>query len=235
MTTAMPNIITNTMTNQIGLCGLDFIEYTSASSDFYEQLFASFGFSKLAKHQTKNIMYHKQNDIHFFVNSEPKTFAETFGKSHGASICSMGWRFKNPQKAYEMALSKGAKAVTGDYFDINNNPIPAIYGIGDSLIYFVDQNTHQDNYKALQFKPLEKPFVQKDMGFTIIDHLTNNVFNGTMQTWADFYKNIFGFTEVRYFDIRGAQTGLTSYALKSPCGSFCIPKRKKTNHKSMNT
>ncbi len=166
MTMTTTNIKTNIQTNEIGLCGLDFIEYTSGSTDFFEQLFASFGFSKLAKHPTKNIMYHKQNDIHFFVNSEPKTFAEAFGKSHGASICSMGWRFQNPQKAFELALAKGAKAVTGDYYDTNNNPIPAIYGIGDSLIYFVDQNTHLNNYKALQFQSLDKPFIQKDMGFT---------------------------------------------------------------------
>lgn len=221
-----------TTPNQIGLCGIDFIEYTSGSADFYAPLFAAFGFSKLAQHQTKNIMYHKQNDIHFFVNSEPKTFAETFGKTHGPSISAMGWRFHNPKQAYELALSKGATAVSGDYYDTKNNPIPAIYGIGESLIYFVDQNTHQDNYKALQFQTLEKPFIQKDMGFTLIDHLTNNVYNGTMQTWADFYKNIFGFTEVRYFDIRGAKTGLTSYALKSPCGHFCIPINEAKENKS---
>lgn len=221
-----------TQNNTIGLCGLDFIEYTNGKSDFYDSLFTSFGFSKLAKHQTKDILYYKQNDIHFFVNNEKKSFAETFGATHGASICAMGWRFQNPQQAFDVALSKGAKAATGDYCDQNNKPIPAIYGIGESLIYFVDQNTQLESYKSLQFKPLEKPFIQKDMGFTVIDHLTNNVYNGTMQTWANFYKNIFGFTEVRYFDIRGAQTGLTSYALKSPCGSFCIPINEAKESKS---
>jgi 4-hydroxyphenylpyruvate dioxygenase len=53
-----------------------------------------------------------------------------------------------------------------------------------------------------------------------------------MQTWADFYKSVFGFTEVRYFDIRGAKTGLTSYALRSPCGKFCIPINEADEKKS---
>lgn len=220
------------LTNQIGLCGIDFIEFTNNNSNFYEQLFLSFGFSKVAKHGIKDVTYYKQNDIHFFVNSESKTFAETFGKNHGPSICSMGWRFKNAAQAYELALSKGARAVTGDYLDSELKTIPAIYGIGDSLIYFVDENTHQDNYKSLGFLNLDKPVIQNDMGFTTIDHLTNNVFNGTMQTWADYYKDIFGFTEVRYFDIRGAKTGLTSYALKSPCGTFCIPINEAQENKS---
>ena len=53
-----------------------------------------------------------------------------------------------------------------------------------------------------------------------------------MQTWADFYKTVFGFTEVRYFDIRGVATGLTSYALRSPDGSFCIPINEGSEEKS---
>ncbi len=44
-----------------------------------------------------------------------------------------------------------------------------------------------------------------------------------MERWSRFYKDVFGFEEIRYFDIRGAKTGLTSYALRSPDGSFCIP------------
>ena len=71
-----------------------------------------------------------------------------------------------------------------------------------------------------------------DKGFLVIDHLTNNVYKGTMKQWADFYKSVFGFTEVRYFDIRGVKTGLTSYALRSPCGTFCIPINEADEKKS---
>jgi 4-hydroxyphenylpyruvate dioxygenase len=53
-----------------------------------------------------------------------------------------------------------------------------------------------------------------------------------MQKWASFYKDVFGFTEVRYFDIRGVKTGLTSYALRSPCGKFCIPINEADEKKS---
>ena len=70
---------------------------------------------------------------------------------------------------------------------------------------------------------LDKPELREQKGFLAIDHLTNNVPAGEMERWAEFYKTIFGFTSVRYFDIRGAKTGLTSYALRSPDGSFCIP------------
>ncbi|MCA9771884.1 MAG: VOC family protein, partial [Myxococcales bacterium] len=87
-------------------------------------------------------------------------------------------------------------------------------------------------YAPLGFEPLATPERVQDKGFTVIDHLTNNVFKGTMETWSNFYKDVFGFTEVRYFDIHGVKTGLTSYALRSPCGRFCIPINEGTEAKS---
>jgi 4-hydroxyphenylpyruvate dioxygenase len=65
-----------------------------------------------------------------------------------------------------------------------------------------------------------------------VDHLTNNVENGTMKATIDFYERVFGFTQVRYFDIRGAKTGLTSFAMRSPCGTFCIPINEAKEEKS---
>ncbi|MGZ3770475.1 MAG: 4-hydroxyphenylpyruvate dioxygenase [Bdellovibrio sp.] len=218
--------------NDLGLCGIDFVEFSSSKPQFLEDLFVAFGFSKLKKHKNMDIDYFKQNDIHFFVNKEHNSFAERFTNAHGACISSMGWRFKEPQSAYQKALSKGAKAAAGDFKKANGEKIPAIYGIGDSLIYFMGENSSKDGYQDLGFIPHMHPFLQPTKGFLAIDHLTNNVYNGTMQTWSDFYKNIFGFEEVRYFDIRGAKTGLTSYALRSPCGSFCIPINEAKESKS---
>ena len=108
--------------------------------------------------------------------------------------------------------------------------LPAIYGIGDSLITFVEPSSR--TYEALGFVALDRPEHVADKGFLAIDHLTNNVAKGTMTRWADFYKNVFGFTEVRYFDIRGVSTGLTSYALRSPCGTFAIPINEANEAKS---
>ena len=105
-------------------------------------------------------------------------------------------------------------------------------GIGDSIIYFIEENAAKDAYKNLGFTKHPEPEMVKSKGFLLIDHLTNNVESGKMEFWADFYKNIFGFTEVRYFDIKGAKTGLISYALQSPDKSFCIPINEGTDKKS---
>jgi 4-hydroxyphenylpyruvate dioxygenase len=145
----------------------------------------------------------------------------------------MGWRVKDAQAALEMAVKRGARPATKtDYVDPQGRPIPAIMGIGDSLIYFIDQWESPDHFAHMGFVANPKPAPVPSKGFTAIDHLTNNVEQGTMARWSDFYKNVFGFTEVRYFDIRGVKTGLTSFALRSPCGTFCIPINEGTEKKS---
>jgi len=132
----------------------------------------------------------------------------------------MGWRVDDAQFAFEEAVRRGARSAADSNKDL---PYPAIYGIGDSLIYFIDQFGAKGSIYERDFVALEQAEVQPNKGFLTVDHLTNNVPAGKMEEWASFYKNIFGFTEVRYFDIKGVKTGLTSYALRSPDGSFCIP------------
>ncbi|MBT4762592.1 MAG: 4-hydroxyphenylpyruvate dioxygenase [Bdellovibrionaceae bacterium] len=219
--------------NYCGLEGIEFVEYATPNPQMLETIFKDFGFSKTKKHTSKNINYYNQNDIHFLINKEGNSFGEKFSKDHGPSICSMGFRVKNAQQAFDEAVKRGAKPATdqGDY-RYKNQLIPAIYGIGDSLVYFIDDYKDKDLYSEMEFDAIENPEIVKGKGFLAIDHLTNNVENGTMQTWADFYKNVFGFTEVRYFDIKGAKTGLISYALQSPCKSFCIPINEGTEDKS---
>lgn len=218
--------------NPIGLAGIEFLEFSSSSPESIEQLFQNFGFSSTLEHEKNHSKLFEQGQIRFIVNKKSQSFAESFYKQHGPCVSAMGWRVKNADFAYQEAIKRGAKAAKlGDY-QLNSKAIPAIYGIGDSLIYFIDRYQDADLYKQLGFIAASKPVKSQSKGFRLIDHLTNNVYKGTMEEWSNFYKNVFGFTEIRYFDIRGIKTGLTSYALKSPCGTFSIPINEGTERKS---
>ena len=206
--------------NPLNMRGIEFTEFASPQNDYITPIFMEFGFSKLKRHINKNIIYFNQNDIHFLFNNEKDGFSSNFAKKHGPAICSMGWRVDNAMFAFEEALKRGAKAADQSFKDL---PYPAIYGIGDSLIYFIDQYENGNTIWDTDFVDLEEPILIESKGFKSIDHLTNNVYKGTMDKWARFYKEIFGFEEIRYFDIRGEKTALISYALRSPDGSFCIP------------
>lgn len=210
--------------NPTGLCGLELVEFATPDPVYLEKLFSEFGFTKTHRHCTLKAVAYQQNNIIFLLNTDPNSFAAAFAKIHGPSICSMGWVFENPQAALDCALKAGAKkGARTDY------SVPAIEGIGGSLLYFLKP---KQALQSLGFEPIANITPQPQKGFQRIDHLTHNVYYGTMKEWADFYRNIFGFTEVRYFDIRGQKTGLQSFALRSPCKTFSIPINEATEKKS---
>ncbi len=228
--------------NPMGTDGFEFIEYAAPDPAALGQLFEQLGFRAIAKHRTKNVLLYRQGEVNFVVNAEPDSFAQRFARLHGPCVCAMAFRVKDARQAYERALSLGAWG-----FDNKTGPmelnIPAIKGIGDSLIYFVDRWHGKDGAKPgaigniaiwdVDFVPLaEAEAVVPGHGLTYIDHLTHNVHRGRMKEWAEFYERLFNFKEVRYFDIEGKLTGLKSKAMTSPCGKIRIPINESSDDKS---
>lgn len=216
--------------NPIKIFGIEFIEYGGPNPDAIAKLFDGFGFTKIAKHPEQDIALYKQHDIRFLLNREPGTFCASFHKDHGPSICSTGWRVEDADLAFEEAVKRGAKPYEGADQKLGSQPLKAVYGIGDSLIYFVDKfgdsESIFDKYEQVaDEKQWDKPLLR-------IDHLTNNVPKGEMQKWCDFYEKIFGFSETRYFDIRGEKTGLFSKVMSTEDKSIIIPINEPTEDKS---
>lgn len=207
------------MSNPCGLRGLAFVELAAPDPDPIHRLLLAFGFSRTMRHRRLPIDLYEQHGIRILLN-RGHGFAGAFAEEHGPCICSIGLSTESATWAALIAAERGARPATGDLWRANEDDLPAVYGIGDSLIYFVDD---QDSWGALGFVRLPDPDLVPDKGFRAIDHLTNNVVRGELDRWSRFYKDVFGFTEVRYFDIHGVKTGLVSHALRSPCGTFCIP------------
>jgi len=208
--------------NPCGLRGIEFVEFASAEPEWLDQLWRAFGFSRLATHPQRDLDLYVQHDIRLLVHREADSFAGRFHRAHGPAASAMGWRFDDAHAAFDEAVRRGARPYDGAH-GAKSFDVPAIYGIGDSLIYFFGSDDSHGRHFDRAFVPHPQAVLVDDRGFLGIDHLTNNVRKGTMERWAGFYQRVFGFTEVRTFDIRGAKTGLTSYALRSPDGSFCIP------------
>ncbi|MES3036403.1 MAG: 4-hydroxyphenylpyruvate dioxygenase [Bdellovibrionota bacterium] len=231
MTPSDQNTQGTTQSNPLNLKGVDFIEYAGPDGGFFETLFQRFGFKKAASAHGKNIQLYVQNDVRFLINSEPDTFASEFSKTHGPAICATGFKFENAEKAYQEALKRGARAYEGGEREKGVSQFRAIYGIGDSLIYFMDENKVNDFYQqAFNFDVTKNK--NPGVGLLEVDHFTNNVPAGEMQKWCDFYEKILGFRETRYFDIKGKSTGLFSKVMRSPCGTFSVPINEPQDPKS---
>lgn len=206
--------------NPCELRGFAFVVLASPRPDELHQLLLAFGFSRTRRHAWRPVDLYEQGAITMLIDRTPGGFARRFATAHGPCIAAMGWRALDAAQAAQTAIARGARAGHGDLAHDDGTALPCVTGIGDSLIYFVDGAT---SWSELGFQALARPDQVASKGFTAIDHLTNNVPRGQLARWGAFYKDVFGFTEVRYFDIRGVKTGLQSYALRSPDGSFCIP------------
>ena len=189
------------------------------------------GFCAISRHRSKDVTLYRQGDINFIINHEPNSFASAFAKVHGPSVCAFGIRVKNATLAYEHLKQLGAKKFHGQVGPMELN-IPAIYGIGRSLIYIIDRYGESSIYDV-DFTPIEgQPRNPTGVGLSSIDHLTHNVLQGRMNQWAEFYERLFNFDEIKYFDIHGKQTGLRSRAMVSPCGKIRIPINEPSDSRS---
>jgi 4-hydroxyphenylpyruvate dioxygenase len=204
--------------NPAGTDGFEFVEFAHPEPEALRDLFGRMGYALTARHRTKAIELWQQGDITYVLNAEPGSHATRFVEKHGPCAPSMGWRVVDAKHAFAHAVAKGAEPYTGDDRMMD---VPAIVGIGGSLIYFVDQYYDTSPYnEEFDWLAQSKP---KGVGFYYLDHLTHNVHKGNMDSWFDFYGNIFGFKQIRFFDIAGKFTGLLSRALTSPCGRIRIP------------
>ena len=216
--------------NPLNLDGIEFVEYASPNPKALQDLFLRMGFTLVGKHKRKKVSLFRQNHISFILNEEPGTFAHRFAQAHGPSICAMGLRTKNAEVALKEAVKRGAKSID-TVNDQSSHSFPAMYGIGDSAIYFIDRYQNQTHFDE-DFDYVSTEKYPKGKGLLTIDHLTNNVPAGAMQEWCDFYTKIFGFSEVRKFNIKGAQTGLVSKVMRSSDGKITIPINEPTEKKS---
>lgn len=209
--------------NPLGLDGFEFIEFSAPEKGLLEPVFERMGFSRIARHRSKDVDLWRQGEINLIANYEPKSPAAYFAAEHGPSACGMAFRVKNARVAYDAAMARGAEPV-----ETRTGPmelrLPAIRGIGGAMIYLVDRYGDALSIYDIDFDYL--PGVDRNpvgAGFKIIDHLTHNVYGGRMAHWGSFYERVFNFREIRYFDIKGEYTGLTSRAMTAPDGKIRIP------------
>jgi 4-hydroxyphenylpyruvate dioxygenase len=228
--------------NPMGTDGFEFIEYAAPDPAAMGALFDRMGFQAIARHRHKDVTLYRQGEINFIINAEPDSFAQRFARLHGPSVCAIAFRVADAKAAYERALSLGAwgYAQSAGPGELN---IPAIKGIGDSIVYFIDRWRGKNGAQTgdignigffdVDFEPLPGATLNPvGHGLTYIDHLTHNVHRGRMGEWASFYERLFNFREVRYFDIEGQTTGVKSKAMTSPCGKIRIPINEEGNEKA---
>jgi 4-hydroxyphenylpyruvate dioxygenase len=208
--------------NPMGTDGFEFVEYAHPEPEKLGALFELMGFTAVARHRSKNVTLYRQGDVNYLVSAEPDSFAAGFAQIHGPSACGMGFRVVDAGFAFQRAIAMGVKPAS-PHAGLTLNT-PAIEGVGGAAIYFVDRYGHRGSiWDDDFFWTAARDPRPEGAGLQTIDHLTQNVYRGRMDFWADWYKSLFNFRQIRFFDIEGKLTGLHSRAMTSPCGKIRIP------------
>jgi 4-hydroxyphenylpyruvate dioxygenase len=209
--------------NPMGLMGFEFVEFAAPTPGTLEPVLEKLGFSLVARHRSKDVVLYRQGGINFIVDREPRSQAAYFAAEHGPSACGLAFRVRDAHKAYERALALGAQPL-----EMPTGPmelrLPAIKGIGGAPLYLIDRYDEGKSIYDIDFEFIDGTERHPaGHGLKVIDHLTHNVYRGRMGYWAGYYEKLFNFREIRYFDIKGEYTGLTSKAMTAPDGQIRIP------------
>ncbi len=221
-----------TFDNPLGIDGFEFVEFAAPAGRAGElhALFQRMGFSAVLKHRARAITVYRQNGVNFLLNEDPASFAADFAAQHGPSACGFAIRFRQPAaEVFQSVLGNGGEAV--DHLESSKAvDAPVVKGIGDCMLYLVDRygSIYDADYAPIEGAEPNPP----GFGLTFIDHLTHNLHFGNMQQWSDYYERLFNFREIRYFDIKGAKTGLVSKAMTAPDGIVRIPLNESNDPKS---
>ena len=218
-----------TCENPMGINGFEFVEFAApqGQADAMRSYLQQLGFTAVAQHKSRNITLYRQGTINFLLNEEPDSFASAFAAEHGPSACGFAIRFRKPTaEVLQHVLGNGGEQIDAE----GAVDTLRIKGIGDCMLYLVDDG-RSDLYA--DFLPLQGVDQNpKGFGLTFIDHLTHNLFLGNMAKWSEYYEKLFNFREIRYFDIKGAKTGLLSKAMTAPDGIVRIPLNESSDEKS---
>ena len=225
-----------TFENPMGIDGFEFVEFAAPAGQagLLHDYFRKLGFTRVARHRTRAITTWRQGDCTFLLNEDPDSFAARFAEKHGPSACGFAIRVRKlADWARTQALRNGAEPFPQEEELTKAVAAPVIKGIGDCMLYLVDRydaegTIHDPDYVYEEDVAL-KP---EGFGLTFIDHLTHNLYHGNMTRWADYYERLFNFREIRYFDIKGARTGLLSKAMTAPDGMVRIPLNESSDPKS---
>lgn len=212
--------------NPTTMDGFAFVEFSAPDSAPLRESLYRLGLTE-RYHPDRQLWCYHNEAVYFFVSEDPTGFHHHFQTLHGPCAPSMAFWVDDRQTAIAHLKAEGATF----YEDTEGArlwEVPAIRGIGDSLLYLVEKGESilTDGFT------LTREAMGQPTHLATIDHLTHNVFAGEMDAWANFYERLFGFKEIRYFDIDGEQTGLLSRAMSSPCGKAKIPLNESKDPKS---
>ena len=201
--------------------GIEFVEFAmdDQSATAFENTLKGLGFSRAGIHRSKDVTHWRQNDIHIVVNCEKEGFAHSFNITHGASVCAVALRVEDAAATIDRAvklLDQPFRQAVGP----GELDIPAVRGLGGSLVYFVDRKSGLDQLWGADFQPVTGDEHAAGTGLIAFDHLSQSMHYEEMLTWLLFYVSLLEVRKTPTHDVIDPGGVVQSQAVESEDGAF---------------
>jgi 4-hydroxyphenylpyruvate dioxygenase len=211
-----------TQDERIACKGVEFIEFSASEEEAQQldQMLLTLGFARTHRHVRKAVTRWRQGDINIVVNCEPEGFAHTYDTVHGASVCAIGLRVPDPEAALNRARRLQFESFSqpvgpGEY------QIPALRGVGGSLLYFMDESEAPSIWKT-EFEELPRADLHLDAGLERIDHFSQSMQYEEMLSWLLYYVTLFQVDKSPAIEIVDPVGLVQSQAIQSSDRNFRI-------------
>lgn len=223
--------------SQLGIRGIDHIEFAVSNLEAASQLYTRLGFEKIAsreisQRQLKTFLFGQGKIRVMVTQSALKTDpVAQYVQLHGDGVMAIGFSCDNAVTALELTVSRGAdlhaspKRIEREFGTVEKASIKAM---GDVALTFIHRTGE------LFDEGFDNPVSYDPTGFGLqkIDHITINVEKGKMKSWAQFFEKVLGLKNTRFFDIHTEKTGLYSFVMESPDGCVKMPINEPTEDAS---
>ncbi len=197
------------------ITGIEFLEFAmdALAADGFETVIEGLGFARAGIHKSKDVTHWRQGDVNLVVNREMEGFAHSFNIAHGSSVCAMALRVGHASAAVERAvrlLDRPFRQAVGPG-ELN---IPAVRGVGGSLIYFVDGKSDLGKLWDVDFEPVAATG-SEGAGLTRFDHISQSMHYEEMLTWLLFYTSLLDLRKTPVQDVIDPGGVMQSQAIES--------------------
>jgi 4-hydroxyphenylpyruvate dioxygenase len=201
--------------------GVGFIEFSADDDDAarLEELLAGLGFRRAGRHRSKAVTRWSQGDINLVVNREKEGFAHSFNIVHGSAVCALGLTVDDAATTFERAtllLDPPFRQAVGP----GELDIPAVRGVGGSLVYFLDSTSALGRVWDIEFDDTGE--TGNDAGLTTVDHISQSMQYEEMLTWLLFYTSLLDLRKIPPQEVADPGGLVRSQVVESPDGALRI-------------
>lgn len=204
--------------------GVEFIEFAvdgAAGADLADTL-GRLGFSRAGRHRSKQVDVYRQGRINLILNMEPDSAAAEHFQLHGPSVCALGLRVDDAERALDRAgqlLCPRWHEPTGP----GERRIPSVRAPDGTLVFMIAPDPSGRSIYDDDFD-MEAVDVQAVPGaLTDVDHIAQAIPYGRMAGFLLFWRAVFGFVPQAQFELPDPYGLIRSRAVVSPDGTVRLP------------